>query len=68
MKKKYQLKGIIKDLFYDNEMVNYPITVTFQKTDIQNAYYKFTQNYFDKLYEQMNFKNPFLLIGNIYEK
>ena len=66
-KKKFQLRGIIKDLFYDNEMVYYPITVTFKKADIQKTYYIFTQKYFDKIYEQMDFKNPLLLIGNIYE-
>ena len=67
-KNKFKIEGIMKDLFYDGEMVNYPITVTFKKGDIQKTHYIFTQKYFDKIYEQMHFKNPLLLIGNVYEK
>lgn len=58
----------MKDLFYDGEKVNYPITVTFITKVIQQKYNIFTQKYFDEIYEKMNFKNTSLLIGNIYEK
>ena len=67
-KKKFQIKGVMKDLFYEDKMVNYPITVTFKKGEIQKTYYIYTQNYFDILYKEMDFKNPLLLIGNIYDK
>lgn len=67
-KKKFKIEGFLKDLFYDGEKVNYPITVTFITKVIQQKYNIFTQKYFDEIYEKMNFKNTSLLIGNIYEK
>ena len=65
-KNKFKIEGAMKDLFYDNEMVNYPITVTFIKGKVQITYSIFTQKYLDQIYKQMDFNNPLLLIGNIY--
>ena len=49
-------------------MVYFPILVSFEKDNINKTYKMFTKKYFDKIYKDMNFKNPMLLIGNSYEK
>ena len=68
-KNKFQIKGVLRDLYYDGELVYYyPIVVTFKKDTIEETYKIFTEKYLDKIYKKMNFNNPFIIIGNIIEK
>ena len=67
-KNKFKTKGHINiDLIYDGELVYFPIRVNFKKGDINKTYKMFTKRFFDKIYEEMNFKNPMLLLGKSYE-
>ena len=68
-KKKFEIKDSIhRDLIYDGEIIYFPIVVSFEKDGINKIYKMFTKKYFDKIYREMNFQNPLLLIGNNYEK
>ena len=68
-KNKFKIKGSISvDLIYNGEMDFFPILVSFEKDDIKKKYEMFTQKYFDKIYNEMNFINPMLLIGNSCNK
>lgn len=68
-KNKFEIKGsIIRDLFYDGEMVYPPIMVNFENGNINKTYKMFTKKYFNEIYNGMNFNSPMLLIGNSLEK
>lgn len=67
-KNKFKIQGILPDLFYDGEFVYSPIIVSFEKDDKNKMYKIFTKKYFDKIYKEMNFMNPVILIRNSYEK
>jgi len=67
-KNKFKIKDLLYDLLYDGEIVNFPIIISFEKDDKNNTYKIFTKKYFDKIYKEFNFSNPFLLIGNSCEK
>ena len=67
-KSKFRIEeGFFSDLFYNDEIVYFPITVTFKKCSGDKTYKIFTKKYFDIIYKEMEFKNPLLLIGNIYK-
>ena len=53
---------------YDGDLVYNSITVTFEKGKNTKTYKMYTKKYFDKIYAEMDFQNPLLLIGNNYEK
>ena len=68
-KNKFEIKNsIFRDLIYDGEIVYSPIEVSFEKGDINKKYKIFTKKYFNKIYKEMEFTNPMLLIGNSIEK
>ena len=68
-KNKFKIEDSIGgDLIYDGETVFFPIIVSFEKDNINKTYKMFTQKYFDKIYNEMQFINPMLLIGNSYKK
>ena len=68
-KNKFKIKDSIdSDLIYDGEIVYFPIVVSFENGDINKTYKMFTKKYFVKIYEEMKFTNPMLLIGNSIEK
>jgi len=67
-KKKFRIEGVFNDLLYDGEIVNFPITVSFEKYDKNNTYKIYTKKYFDKIYKEFNFSSPLLLIGDSCEK
>ena len=68
-KNKFEIKGsIIRDLFYDGEIVYPPIMVNFENGNINKTYKMFTKKYFNEIYNGMNFNSPILLIGYSLEK
>ena len=67
-KKKFKIDGPFQDLIYEDKKVYFPIIVTFQKGNINKTYKIYTQKLLDKIYDEINYESPFLLIGNSYEK
>ena len=67
-KNKFKIEGLLKDLYYENQKVYSPITVTFEKGNNTKTYKIFTEKFFNEKYQEMKFSFPLLLIGNSYEK
>ena len=63
-KKKFVIKGPLKDLMYGEEVVNFPIIVSFEKNKCKKTYKIFTQKFLDYIYDNMKFEHALLLVGN----
>ena len=67
-KNKFKIEGNLLQLTYNNEIVYDPITITFEKNYKKNTYKIYTKSFFNKIFDEMNFKSPLLLIDNKYLK
>ena len=67
-KNKFKIEGNLLELTYNNEIVYDPITITFEKNYKKNTYKIYTKSFFNKIFDEMNFKSPLLLIDNKYLK
>ena len=63
-KNKFKIEGNLLELTYNNEIVYDPITITFEKNYKKNTYKIYTKSFFNKIFDEMNFKSPLLLFGN----
>ena len=60
-KKKFVIKGPLKDLMYGEEVVNFPIIVSFEKNTSKKTYKIFTQKFLDYIYDSMKFEHALFL-------
>jgi len=63
-KNKFAIKGPLKYLYYENEMVHSPIYISFEKSGKVQIYKIYTQKYLNEIYINSHFKDPMILIGN----
>ena len=67
-KNKFVIKGPLKYLYYENEMVHSPIFVSFEKSGKVQTYKLYTKSKLNEIYINSHFKDPMILIGNSFVK